>query len=155
MGHDAIEIFSCHIAVTVEVRLWEDLLHFVVSQVFAELEGHMFELLGVDLSLNKMILTFLSWSKEKNTFSICFLEWAVPSLPVASFKNSPKFKPSGCSPSREFMMLYTSLLALANPRLTKACLSSPASTSPLPSVSKMLKAALTSLTSSIGACSQT
>lgn len=60
MGHDAIEIFSCHIAVTVEVGLRENLLHFVVGQVFAEFEGHMLELLGVDFSLNKMILTFLS-----------------------------------------------------------------------------------------------
>ena len=60
MGHDAIEIFSCHIAVTVEVCLREDLLHFIVGQVFAELEGHMFELMSVDLSLNKAIFTFLS-----------------------------------------------------------------------------------------------
>lgn len=60
MGHDAIEIFSRHIAIAVEVSLREDLLHFIVSQVFAELECHMFELMSVDLALNKTILTFLS-----------------------------------------------------------------------------------------------
>lgn len=52
-------------------------------------------------------------------------------------------------------MLKTNLLLDANPRLTKALLSSMGSTIPLPSESKMSKAVLISLTCSIEAFEET
>jgi hypothetical protein len=87
MIHNAIEVLSSHVAISIEVSLGEDLLDFIVSKVLAQLLGDMLELLSIDFALSYDRFTFLSWSKDWKTFSSCFLECASPSLPVANFKN--------------------------------------------------------------------
>ena len=94
-------------------------------------------------------------SNDLKTSLISALVWLYPSLPVANFKNAAKVSPPTFSVSRSLRMLQTNLLVAANPRLTNAFFSQMGSTMPLESLSKISKAHLISLTSSIETDSET
>lgn len=147
MAHHSVEVLSSYISVLVEVSFLEDLVHFLVSQVFSQLGSHGLELLGCDFSLNCQNPTFFWKSNDLKTPSIYSRVWLSPSFPVASLRKVSKVSPPTWSVSRSLRMLRTNLLEAAKPRLTKAFLSSTGSTTPLPSLSKISKASLIPLIS--------
>jgi hypothetical protein len=52
VGEDVVEVVSSDKTVVIEVSLHEDLLDFLIIEVFSEVLGNLLELVGGDLSLN-------------------------------------------------------------------------------------------------------
>ena len=52
MGEDVVEVVSSDKTVVIEVSFHEDLLDFLIVEVFSEVLGDLLELVGGDLSLN-------------------------------------------------------------------------------------------------------
>ena len=52
VGEDVVEVVSSDKTVVIEVSLHEDLLDFLIVEVFSEVLGDLLELVGGDLSLN-------------------------------------------------------------------------------------------------------
>lgn len=145
--HYLIEVFSCDVSILVEICFLENLVNFLVSQSLAQLFSNALKFLSCDFSLYRFMITFFWKSKDLKTLSISSWVRVYPIFPVANFRKVSKVNPPAPSVSRSLRILKTNLLLAANPRLTKAFFSSTGSTTPLPSLSKMSKAVLISLTS--------
>ena len=93
MGQDVVKVVSSHETIIIKISLHENLLDFLVSQVFTKIFGDLLEFVGGDLSLNKPKITALLISNEVHTLSTSALLSLSLSLAVASLKNSAKSIP--------------------------------------------------------------
>lgn len=93
MGQDVVKVIRSHETIVVKIGLDENLLDFLVIQIFTKILSNLLELVGGDFSLNKFKITALLMSKETQTLSTSALLSLSLSLAVASLKNSGKSIP--------------------------------------------------------------
>ena len=92
-SYHRIKILGSQVAVHIQVRLREDLLHLLVSHVLTQLQRHLLEFLRGYLSLSYHKFTFFYESNEEKTLFISTLVLFSLNLHVAKLRNYPKFSP--------------------------------------------------------------
>ena len=88
VGHDVVEVITSHKSIFIEVSFVENMVPFVVTEVFTEFLANLLQLVDGNLSLNRYISTDRFTSNEPQILSISARLSFSPSLAVASLKNS-------------------------------------------------------------------